>query len=327
MIGKIDLRRKGDGEDTPLILELIQKYKGVIGDAERAAGLSLGLFSKIRTGRLPFSDFLRQKVQRALEAPYTPSKPPTWKTKQMSKPVPLPETCPQLLAQLIQHTGSKAAAMRVLGCSDGLLYRVIGGSQEMPGPWIVKAKAALGLPVIGEAPGAPAAPAAPSIPEFVPWDGKTKMTVSLNPPGGKKKGRIVKVAEPLGKLIQMFPNMSQAAQSMGHSSGSLTAMVADSSKFTERWQRKVHRALHGLPPDGAPTMGEDFDKYQTGFAIVMLASNAFDRIRDLADILNGQLVFRRNTKAGWIIVYRMAADDLPKFKRLGLRDAHEIVCP
>jgi len=90
----------------------------------------------------------------------------------------------------------------------------------------------------------------------------------------------------------------------------------------------VWSAMHGVT--AAPshsTMGQDYDKYTLGLAICLFSAPAFDRINDIADILNGRLVFKKSTKSGWLVIYKLGKEDLHKFKKLALRDANEIVCP
>lgn len=333
-VKRIDLRYRGDKQYPPPIAKLVEKYKdaiGPIGAAERAAGVSIGLFGKIRNGAEPFTRRVEGRVKDALARPVAVAPTQKTETNNMSgKPekITIPETCPPVLAELIRFKGSKASAIRSLGTSDGPFYLVLGGKRDIPPAWIIRAKTAMGQSVIEPTGTAPELEAsAPQAPPFVPWDRKTKITVSLFPKPGHKKGRSIKVPEPLGRLINMHENMNQVAMSMGHTPGALTAMLENHDKFSDKWQRKVHRALHGLPPENAPSMGEEFDKYSLGIAICMVKGANFARISEIAEILMAKMVFRKNTKGGWIIIYRMADEDLPKFKRLALRDAEEIVCP
>lgn len=237
----------------------------------------------------------------------------------------LPKGCPPLLAELIRLKGTKKAAIELLGTSDGTFYAVLSGAREMSPEWIFKIKAALGQPLLGDQDGEPPAP---PIPPFVPWDG-TIVTYTMKPKAGVKKGRMVKAPSPLAKLLEKYEgNVSQAARSMGHTSGAIHAILLDpKKKYTEQWQRKVHNALHGAAPQMMQSMGENFDKFTLGIAIVMMGAGSFDRIQEIADILNGHLVFKKNTKGGWLMIYKMGVVDLQKFKRLAMRDANEIVCP
>lgn len=311
------------GEYPPEIAKLIRLYNGVIGAAERAAGLSIGLFSKIKTGRHSYTEYIHQRVLEALK--HDPMQPN--QEKPMSAKLTIHDKCPPILADLIRFKGSKARAWPVIGSSEGTFYKVISGRGEMPAAWEIKAKAAMGRSVIAEAP-APATPAGPPIPEFVPWDGKSKGTLEIQG-FGQNKGRKVKgVPQPLLDLVAKNGGIvANASRALGMSSTSLQNWFKPAFTFTELKQRKVHAAIHGQIPPSGPSMGEEFDKYTLGIAICMLKGASFDHIAGLAEVLMAQMVFRKNTAKGWIIIYRMADEDLPKFKRLALRDAEEIVCP
>lgn len=317
------------GEYPPEIAQLIARHGGIVTKAEEAAGFDRGRFGKIRTRVKPYSDNVKQRVLAALENKEGKNMPAP------PKPLTIPETCPPLLADLIRFKGTKAQAIKALRTHDSTFYAVLGGKQ-MPPEWIVRAKVAMGLPVIGtgaaeaqgEAHTQHEAPA-PQIPPFVPWE-KTTKSVNLRPKAGQKKGRVLKLPLPLALLIEKHGGViSRAAHSMGNTSGALTLMLKDHSKFNETWQHKVHNALHGLPPAFAERgqMGEDYDKYSLGLAIITMSANSYDRVQDIAEILSGRLVFKQNTTGGWLIIYKMAIDDLPKFKRLARRDVKSIVCP
>lgn len=243
-----------------------------------------------------------------------------------NQPLTIPATCPPLLADLMRHLGTKRATIELLGVGNGYFYRVMGGTQKMPAEWIIKAKAALGQPVIGIPHEEP--PPDHQIPDFVPWDGKLVTVMVRGVPGTKPKP-LKGVPEPLAKLIdKLNGSRTGAANAMGRTAGYLSPFLTDpKNKFGEKAQRAVHQALHDVPPQDKHSMGEDYDKYSLGLAIVMTSATSFDRIQELAEVLNGRLVFRKNTKTGWLILYKMAIDDLPRFKRLALRDANEIVCP
>lgn len=310
-MGKPFPERKYSGEFPPDVQRLVEK-SGNVSAAERAAGVAPSTFSKIRAKSIRYTPLLQERVAVALNN--------NGETQMIDKEPTVPDTCPPLLANLIKHMGNKALAIKALGTSDSAFYATLKG-RPMPPAWIPRAKAAMGLNAIS-ADVVPPAPV-PQIPEFVPWDGKLA-SVTLNPRPGQKKGRAIKLPGPLAQLIERHHNISQAAQSMGYASGSLTAVLADPKKFTDAWQRRVHAALHGIQLRGP---SEDFDKYTLGLAIVQMAAGNFDRIADIAEILNGRLVFKRNTSSGWLMIYKMTNDDLRKFKRLAGRDAKEIVCP
>lgn len=240
----------------------------------------------------------------------------------------IPDKCPPLLADLIRLKGSKAQAWRVLGTSEGTFYKIITGRGEMPPEWIVRAKAALGVPVIGAPVEHSPEPNAPQAPPFVPWDGKAKGTFQTRAHGKSKARTIKNVPQPLLDLMAKYNGVVQrASAAVGTTGNTLFKWIEGEIQFDETRQRKVHAATHGMPASNDFSLGEQFDKYTLGLAICLLKGGNFDRIADIADILNGRLVFRKNTSGGWLLVYKMATEDLLKFKKLALRDANEIVCP
>lgn len=311
------------------ISALIVRYKSV-NQAEKAAGVAQGTFGKIRNGKHAYTDHVRERVNIALANHVTTRK----RTGTMNSPkMTIPETCPPLLQQLLEKMGSKAKTRRVLKCGEMALNNAMAGSIDMPPDWIVKAKVELGQPVIGtsgpqEEVEGEGPPPGPVIPEFVPWDGKETGTVVIMR-GGEKTRSIKNVPQPIVDLIaKAGGTVSQAAALCGRTAGWLLPALEDpKKKFKEPMQRLVHGALNGAAPMGKHSLGEDYDKYSLGLAICMLPAIAFDRVQDIADILNGRLVFRKSTKGGWLIIYRMGTEDLPRFKKLALRDANEIVCP
>lgn len=313
-------QRKYEGDFPPEVAQLIARHKGNVSAAERAAGISPSTFSKMRAGKVQLTNYYKQRVLAQLNpegTDMTTAKPPA---------NPLPEKCPPLLAQLIEFTGTKKQAIRVLGTSDGTFYPVINGSKEMPPAWIIKAKAAMGQPVIG--PAAPAESDAPDVPPFALWDGKASDTIDIAGRGGQKGRKVKNVPEPLARLFAKGGgNMTTTSRMVSSSPNTVLKLMEDPKGFTERWQRKVHDALHNVAPAFSASMGIDADKFTLDLAIVTTKGVNFDRINDIADLLNARLIFRKNTGAGWLLIYKMATPDLPKFKKIAMRDATEIVCP
>lgn len=311
------------GEFPGDVKNLIAKCDGVISRAEKLAGIGTGTFGKIRRGESPYSDYVKKRVEAALYGTPIPKEKPML----APQPTTLPETYPPLLAELIAHCGSKAKTARTLGTSEGSLYGVIDG-KPMPAAWVVRAKAQLGHPVIGAAPAADDSdePATP----FVLWDGKAKGTFKTRA-HGKSKGRTIKnVPQPIIDLLNKHDGIIQRASTAAGITGNTMFKWMEGLAFTEDRQRVIYNAMHGKPTGMAGmtnTMGEDFDKYSMGIAICMLKGSAFDHVNSIAEILNGRLIFRKNTKEGWIIMYKLAIDDLAKFKKLAMRDANEIICP
>jgi hypothetical protein len=326
-VEKVDLRQKHDLADyPPELAELIKKFGGITA-AEDAIQAGHGLFAKIKRGDFGFSKKMRERARAALNGETI--------VVEKQKEKTIPANCPPLLKELYNKVGSFKATYKALGTSDGTLYAVMSGGKEMPLAWITRAKAALGHSVIGlnareqmAEHQAEDQPAQSPMPEMIPWDKKTLVPVQLAARGGSK-GRVVKVPPPVSDLLKKFDtNVTQAARSMGRTAGYLTALFEDpKAKFSDKMQRTIHAALHGAIPPSRFSMGEEYDKYLMGLAICFLKTDAFDRVHDIADILNGRLAFRKNTNSGWLLIYQMATEDLPKFKKLAMRDAQEIVCP
>jgi hypothetical protein len=281
----------------PEVAALIEMHGGIVAYAEKAAGLAKGYIYKLRLGKKSFTPYIKEKVEAALKGE------PMEKTSMREDSLKVPDTCPPLIAELIKAKGSKKAATKVLGTSDGAFYAVLRGERPMPPVWISRAKAALGQSVIGAprelfSSEAPAQPAAPPVPEFVPWDGKTKGSFTTKPVGQHKARTIKNVPKPILDLIAKFDgSVIGAARSVGLGTGTALLNWMEPGKFTVLKQRKLHAALHGQSPLGADrnSMGESYDKYETGFAICLMKGTNFDRIADIADILNAKVVFRKNT--------------------------------
>lgn len=308
---------------APEISGLIRRC-GTVKAAEEAARLPQGLFHLIREGRREYTSRIEERVKNAIIEIDQLTK----ERKVVPRPLEIPDTCPPLLADLLRETQSKQRARQILSCGEKLLKNVIEGA-EMPKSWEIKIKAHLGQPVL---PGVAAAASqeAPQdgAPVFVPWDGKTKGTVEIAA-WGKAKGRKIKnVPQPIVDLVNKYGKVSQAAAAMGMTGGALMNWMDLQRPFDLVRQKKVHAAMHGMPGGGGVgELGESFDKYSLGLAICLLKGHTYDRIAEVADILNGTMVFRKNTNSGWIIIYKMHVDDLPRFKKLAMRDASEIVCP
>lgn len=235
----------------------------------------------------------------------------------------IPQACPPLLADLLRKLGSKTQAKGFLKVGDIMLNKMMNGKAEIPPAMLIKIKADLGVSLIS----APeqAAPV-PDGPAFVPWDGKTKATLQLSASGKNPSRKIKNVPQPIIDLATRAGSLTGAAKMIGSAIGTVIGLAEGKIAFSDKYQRKVHAAMHGLNPP-ATSMGEEFDKYSLGIAICLIKGANFDRIADVAEILMAKVVFRKSTGAGWIIIYRMADEDLPKFKKLALRDAQEIVCP
>jgi len=306
--------------DPPEFHQLIEKCGGKTKRAEAAIGVHAGKLSKIRGGFEQYTDLIKRRIQAVLNdesiGPVTKRVDPTG----------IPENCPPILAELIRFCGNKKAATKALQCSESLFYKVTKGEKPMPPAWEPRAQAAMGKPVEGASYQAEAPPAGPTIPPFVPWDGKDMRTILAGARPGQKP-RKYKLPTPLADLLERHKgNITAMAVSMGLNAGSLSGVINGQTGFSALNQRRVHAALHGSEPIARPSI-EDFDKYTLNMAICILKASNFDRVNDIADILNGRTIFKMNTKDGWLVIYRIGADDLLKFKRLASRDCVKIACP
>lgn len=170
------------------------------------------------------------------------------------------------------------------------------------------------------------------LPALTPWNGK-KVPAKVLPKGGGAAVTIKNVPEPIAKLLAKFGGSRlKAAQAMGYSTASgLSEMITGDKKFNEKYQNAVHAAMHGVSPRAveAAAQGVDEDEYTLGIAIVFMPAASFDRINEIATgILGAKLSFKKNTKQGWLMIYKFPVrDKMRQFKFLAGKDANQIVCP
>lgn len=317
---KIDLRQHYNlSEFPPDVAQLIEKCGG-LSAAEKYAGMANQLLGTLRGGQKRYTDELRARVAAALA-----SEKPTKGDQPMpaNRPLDIPASCPPILAELIRFKGSKAAAWRALGTSEGTFYKVINSAGDMPSVWTSRAKAAMGSPIVA----APSAPEGPPIPEFVPWDGKSRGIFKVKPWGANKGRAIKNVPQPLLALLEKFDNVvGRASKAMGMTGNTIFLWMDGTREFDLTRQKAVHAAMHGISL--TPEAASDFDTYKLDLAIVMLKGGQnFDRVHELAEALGGLLAWKKNTNTGWLLIYSMRAEVAEKFKRLAGRDASEIACP
>jgi hypothetical protein len=229
----------------------------------------------------------------------------------MPKKYEVPKGCPPELKALIEKLGTKVNALRAIGVSKEVFTRVVNGGEKMPSDWLEKIERAMK----GEQAG----------PQFVPWDG-TKRTVSIPARTGRKGKSFKNVPSPLAELLEKHDgNISAAGRAAATTSNTILAMVQGDTEFNEKRQRMIFEGLHGVPAtvseDGGP------DRYSLQMAIVQVASKNYDRVYDVAELLNGRMIFRTSTPVGWLVIFRIKGDDARKFKKLVARDCSRVVCP
>jgi len=243
--------------------------------------------------------------------------------------IELPETCPLPLAELINAAGGREAAGKIVRAGGNTLSQVIRGERPMLPEWGqrieeyfagVKNEGGDG----GSQPEGISLEALAASPEFVPWDG-TRRTVTPIAKKGSKSKPVKNVPTPLADLIEKHKgNLTAAAKAMGYQAlTSIYPVLKGTRKFDEKQQRRVYEALHG----NAAVFGREPDRYSLDMAIVQLQAKNYDRVNDIAGLLNGRIIFRMNTSSGWLIIYRLKSEDARKFKRIALRDSQKIVCP
>lgn len=240
-------------------------------------------------------------------------------------------SCPPNLRELLRAVDwSYEQAANLTGLSQSYVANLARGQkgQRHAGP-VALAKIDAGLRQVQGGVSVPAAAA--QAPEFEPWDNKVRSVVVPKGKNPKIKKRTIKnVPSMLADLVEKFDvNFAAAGRAAGVVGSTVQLWTEEGAKmFNEKRQRIIWAALHGTPPTGLNGTGDEPDRYTLGLAVVQLQAKNFDRINDVAELLNGRLVFKLNTGVGWLLVYRMKGeDDLKKFKRIAVRDSGKIVCP
>lgn len=245
----------------------------------------------------------------------------------------LPNTCPIEIVDLIKAVGSKAKAQKVLRAGWEPFRDVVAGTKPMPADWqdkitrffVERAGVSPNDAVVAHVNDAPA-PVQAGVP-FVPWDGAVH-AVTFPAARGQKKRVAKKCPVPIYELLSKHGmNISAACRDLGVSTGSLNPIIWATKPFADKLQRRVHAALHGTPEGAGVDDTDEPDRYTLDLAFVQLKATNYDRVNEVAELLNGRRVFRLHTPAGWLLVYRFKAEDARKFKRIALRDCQKIVCP
>jgi hypothetical protein len=224
-----------------------------------------------------------------------------------------PKGCPPALKALIEKLGTKVNAVRALGVAKDTFTRVVNGGEPMPSDWAEKIERAMK----GES--------SETGPVFKPWDG-TKRNVTIPARTGRKGKTFKNVPSMLADLLEQHDgNISAASRAAGTTGNTIMAMISGGTEFNEKRQRMVFSGLHGVPLVGGDVEGPD--TFKLGIAIVQVPSKNYDRVRDVAALLHGRVLFKTNTPVGWLVVYQIKGEDAKMFKRLSERDCSKITCP
>lgn len=226
----------------------------------------------------------------------------------------IPSKCPPQLKALIEHFGTKEKAHRMIHVDKQTFTRVVNGGEPMPDNWVQRVERALrGEGQEGEAP------------KFVPWDGTTRAWSMRGRNGGKGRS-FKKVPSMLVDLLDKNDgNISKTARACGTTGNSITTIIEGKVEFSDKRQRMVFGGLHGIPVADGDVEGPD--EFKLGMAIVQVPAKNYDRVRDMALLLHGRVLFKTSTAVGWVVIYAIKGNDAKMFKRLAERDCSKIVCP
>jgi hypothetical protein len=235
------------------------------------------------------------------------------------------DKCPPRLKELIEREGNTAAAADLMKVSKFSLRDIAKGKRPMAS-WVAeKVEAALSGATQQQGTGMETDNAPKTYPD---WNGKRRNVKTMGV--GGKVTNTKAVPEPLADLIEKFEGAKAAtARALGYSGwGPIQAAYEDSEKYKLKLHVKVLKVLAGEVPTIGPATEQTPDTWKLGLAIVLLSLSEYDRIDEMANILGGQRIFRKGTKAGWLLIYKFPhKEKTEQFKRLAMRDASEIVCP
>ena len=236
----------------------------------------------------------------------------------MPRTYQVPKGCPPELKALIEKMGTKVATFNAMNVSKDTFTRVVSGGEKMPEHW----HALIEQVERGEtiAPGGQR-----DEPAFKPWDGKKRSwTAKVR---GQKKARIFKnVPSMVADLLDKYDgNISAASRACGVTGNTLTSMIDNKNEFNEKRQRIVFEGLNGVPAGSADKEGPD--QYRMGIVLALMQSKNYDRVRDVAEILKGSVLWKMGTPVGWFVVYKLKGEDARQFKRIVERDCSKVACP
>ena len=239
------------------------------------------------------------------------------------------DNCPPNLRILYERYGTAASIAKATGISKYTIRDIAGGHKPMSEKFSAKIEEFLAKPN-----GAAVPPELPPIVATFPvlgaipeWDGKRRSSKYKGTGGNIKTEK--NLPGPVADLLEKNnASKLKTAQALGYSGWSgVTTVIADNDKYRRKLHEKVIKALRGEVPTASAPVTEP-DEYKLGLAIVLMSLSDYERIDEMAAIIGGHRVFRRNTKAGWLVIFRFPhKEKTQQFKRLAVRDASEIVCP
>jgi hypothetical protein len=163
-------------------------------------------------------------------------------------------------------------------------------------------------------------------PEFVPWDG-TKKPWTRPARANIKAKKFNSVPSMVVDLVLKHDgNVSAAGRACGVTGNTIMSLIEGVTAFDDKRQRIVFEGLHGIRPPRAKEP-EGYDEYRKGMAICVIPAKNFDRVRDVADLLKGSIMFKLSTTAGWLVIYELTPQAARNFKRIAARDCTKLFCP
>lgn len=229
-------------------------------------------------------------------------------------PKALPETCPAVLAELLQaHDDDRQKVANMLDVTKSHLGKVVNGTDKLP----EKMEA--------------------SIKKLLPKEGGAEPALKPDVVITQRRSNLkglpdwAKGADPLIiKLLEKFEyNRSASVAAIGSANSVILKEFASGKRrFTDTWKERVEAALRGEPiPVAKVETNEELDKYTLGLAIVVATAAEFERLYDLGQALDGKWLFKFPVRGIWIAFLKTSSDKLKTYKKVALRDAIAIVCP
>lgn len=241
--------------------------------------------------------------------------------------------CPSVLKQLVEREGNFVRAAEKAGLSKYTLREIGNGSRAMTKEVEAKVTAALENKPNGKHQEPPpmntqAAQSYEGPKSYPEWDGKRRNAKTFSAGGSETITK--NLPGPLADLFDKIGGRKvNVARAVGYSGWSaVEPYIANDKKYRTRLHAKVMAALAGDLPLAPPEPTQEPDTYKLDLAIVILSLSEYERVDEMANILGGTRLFRKSTKAGWLLLFKFPTrEKTEQFKRLAKRDTHEIVCP